>query len=112
MTSIAGTLDCRLLCASVCAYSIDAGGQFHEGGCQEYYTAAGYAFAPVPFVAGDDNIDACLVGTIKESDGAGGPAVVLAFRGTLAPTSPITTPELLDWFNDFNAAPVSASVPR
>lgn len=108
MTSIAGTLDCRLLCASVCAYSIDGNGQFQEGDCQQYYAAAGYASAPVAFVAGDDNIDACLVGTIEGSSGAGGPAVVLAFRGTLPPTNPITAPELLDWFNDFNAAPVAA----
>lgn len=109
MTSVAGTLDCRLLCASVCAYSIDESGQFHEGGCQQYYDAAGYASAPVPFVAGEDNINACLVGTFKPADGMSNPAVVLAFRGTLPPTDPITAPELLDWFNDFDAAPVQAS---
>jgi Lipase (class 3) len=107
MTSVASTIDCRLLCASVCAYSLDASGQFDPSGCQPYYDAAGYASTPVAFVAGQDDINACLVGTFAAASGAGGPAVVLAFRGTLPPTDPPTVPELLDWLNDFNAAPIT-----
>jgi len=111
MASIASTIDCRLLCADICTYSIGLNGVFDESTCQQYYNAAGFSAPPVPFVAGSDgiNINACLVGTIQEAPGAGGPAVVLAFRGTLAPTDPPTIPELLDWFNDFNAAPIAVS---
>jgi hypothetical protein len=98
MTSIAATLDCRMLSASVCAYYITLDGTFDPAASAPYYDAVGYTAAPVPFVAGDD-IDACLVGT-------NGDGVILAFRGTLPP-APLTIASLLDWMGDFTADPIS-----
>lgn len=98
MTSTAPTLDGRLLCASCCAYGITSSGTFDPSANAPYYDAVGYTVAPVPFVAGDEDIDACLVGT--NSDG-----VILAFRGTLPPY-PITVPGFLDWMSDLNADPI------
>lgn len=99
MTSIAATLDCRLLSASVSAYYITPDGTFDPATSAPYYDAVGYQSPPVPFVAGDDDIDACLVGT-------NGDGVVLAFRGTLPPV-PVTIASLLDWMGDFTADPIS-----
>lgn len=99
MTSTAATLDCRLLCAAVCAYYITPDGAFDPTSAAPYYDAVGFTAPPVPFVAGDDDIDACLVGT-------NGDGVILAFRGTLPPV-PITIPSFLDWMNDLMADPIS-----
>ena len=99
MTSIAPTLDCRLLCASGSAYGITSTGTFDPSANAPFYNAVGYTAVPVPFVAGDEDIDACLVGT-------NGDGVILAFRGTLPPY-PVTVASLLDWMSDFNADPIS-----
>lgn len=100
------TLDCRLLAASVCTYYVLQNGPFDETNCKNYYQAANYASTPVGFVGGDEQINACLVGTIN--DAGGGPAVLLAFRGTLPVTDPPTFQEILDWFNDADDTPMSA----
>lgn len=105
MTAIASTLDCRMLCASVCAYSIDQNGKFDKNDSQPYYDAVGWTNTPVPFVSGLLNIDAVLVGTIQAAGPLKTPAVVIAFRGTIPPTWPPTPQEFLDWLNDFDAAP-------
>jgi hypothetical protein len=99
MPSPAPTLDCRLLCASGCTYTISPDGTFDPSASAPFYDAVGYLAPPIPFVAGDDDINACLVGT-------SGDGVILAFRGTLLPY-PVTAAGLLDWLSDFNAAPVS-----
>lgn len=103
MNSVAPTLDCRLLCASVCAYYItatpDGKAVFNPGSAAPYYDAVGFTAPPVTFVAGLDYIDACLVGT-------SGDGVILAFRGTLPP-APITLQSFLDWMNDLMADPIS-----
>jgi len=105
MTSVANSLSCQLLCASVCTYSIDQTGSFDEQACATYYQAAGYISTPVALVAGEDNIDACLIGTVAGPAINGGSAVVLAFRGTLPWTGPDKVQSFIDWMNDFNAAP-------
>jgi hypothetical protein len=63
-----------------------------------YYAGTGFLEPPAAFLAGNDNINACLVGRMAEG-------VVVAFRGTLPPGGPFTLPKLLDWINDFNVAP-------
>jgi predicted lipase len=52
-------------------------------------------------VAGPREIDACLVGRIADG-------IVVAFRGTL-PLSLSQIPTVVDWVNDFNAAPIAAN---
>jgi len=103
MSSVPPTLDCRLLCASVCAYYITTtpGGEaiLNPSSAAPYYDAVGFTVPPVPFAAGLDFIDACLVGT-------NGDGVILAFRGTLPPV-PISVPSFLDWMSDLMADPIS-----
>ncbi len=88
-------LDCRLLCACVCAYGIADDGSY-PAPTGPYAAAAGWLAPPRVLVGGEDNIDACLVG--RTADG-----VVVAFRGTLAPDNPDRWETLLDWLNDFDA---------
>jgi hypothetical protein len=108
MTAIADALDCRFLCASVCSYAIQANGSFDSADCEPYYDTVGWQSTPVAFATGLATIDACLVGTIQASTSLAGPAVLLAFRGTLPPTDPPTIREFLDWLNDFDGVPMSA----
>jgi hypothetical protein len=61
----------------------------------------GWKGVPTPYFAGPGNINACLIGTNQE-DG-----VVLAFRGTLPPTSLNLPPQVQDWMQDFLAEPVA-----
>jgi hypothetical protein len=89
------TLDGRLLCASVSAYGIQKDGSFTAQ--PDYDRAAGWLKAPVSFVGGPDNINACLVGATADG-------VVVAFRGTLPPSSPYRLETLLDWLNNFDGA--------
>jgi hypothetical protein len=97
---MATTLDCRLLCASVCAYGIQADGTIAAQ--QPYSDAAAFAAPPAAFVGGADAINACLVGTT-------GDGVVVAFRGTLAPAKSDLDQSVLDWINDFEADLTEAS---
>lgn len=62
MAVTALNLQCRLLCASVAAYGINKVGTFipHD----PYYSAVKFIKPPVALLAGDDDIDACLIGTI------------------------------------------------
>ena len=93
------TLECRLLCASVSAYGVQKDGSFTSQ--PNYDRAAGWVEAPTPFVGGTDNINACLVGTTADG-------VVVAFRGTLPPSSPDRLETVLDWLNNFDADLVQA----
>jgi hypothetical protein len=98
----ASTLDGRLLCASGTAYSVVADQAPVAPDPTNYYLAgAGFVQPPIGLVGGPDQIDACLVG--QNSDG-----IVIAFRGTL-PLDLIQAPSLLDWLDDFEAAPVPAA---
>ena len=99
MTSTTTTTDCRLLCAATCAYDITASGTFTA--VSPHYPAVGWKDVPTPYFAGPDNINACLIGTNQE-DG-----IVLAFRGTLPPTSLNIPPQVRDWMQDFLAEPVA-----
>jgi hypothetical protein len=65
-----------------------------------YYDGVGFLKPPAAFQAGQDEINACLVGTT-------GDGVLVAFRGTLPLDGPFTLPKLLDWVNDLNAEPVA-----
>jgi hypothetical protein len=87
-------LECRLLCASVTAYGVQNDGAIAK--CQPYDQAVGFTDNPIGFAAGKDKINACLVGT--NADG-----VLLAFRGTLPPTSADHRQTLLDWLSDLQA---------
>ncbi len=99
----ATSLDCRLLCASACAYDIEpAAPSLHPGSAPIYYQGAGFLQPPATFSAGVQNIDGCLVGTT-------GDGVVVAFRGTLPIDGPFTLRMLRDWINDLNAAPVAGA---
>ncbi|HWU36330.1 MAG TPA: lipase family protein, partial [Candidatus Acidoferrum sp.] len=93
-------IDCRLLCASTCAYDIASAGTFTPN--PPHYPAVGWTAPPAVYFAGPDNIDACLIGA-NESDG-----LILAFRGTLPPITLDVPPQLLDWAQDiFLARPVA-----
>lgn len=92
------TLDCRLLCASNVADEINETGDFNLDHC--YYDPVGFLAPPTIITGGVKKINGCLVGT--NADG-----VILAFRGTLIPKSKNDWPAILDWVNDFLAAPVA-----
>jgi Lipase (class 3) len=101
MSSSAGSLPCRLLCASGCAYAAIAGEPVLDpDAAVPYYAGAGFLEPPAAFLAGDDEINACLVGRTVEG-------VLVAFRGTLPLDGPFTLPKMLDWVNDLNAEPVA-----
>jgi Lipase (class 3) len=101
MATPATTLQGRLLCASGCAYAVMAGeATLDPEAAIPYYAGVGFTQPPAAFVAGVDDIDACLVGTT-------GDGVVVAFRGTLPLDGPFTLPKLLDWINNLNADPVA-----
>lgn len=91
---MATSLECRLLCASVSAYSIQNDGTVAHD--KPYFDAIQFAGEPTATVAGSVNINACLVGT--NTDG-----VVVAFRGTLPPDSPNHEQTVRDWMNDLHA---------
>jgi len=97
MSSVAPTIDCRMLCASAVAYAI--GGDSSLESCEPYYSAVGFKQQPATFVAGLDDINACLVGTNQDG-------VILAFRGTLPPDIH-DIQSLIDWMNDFRAEPIA-----
>jgi hypothetical protein len=97
----ATTLEGRLLCASASAYAVTEGeDKLDPEMAVPYYAGVGFADPPAAFLAGDNDINSCIVGT--NADG-----VVVAFRGTLSLDGPFTIAKLLDWANDFNARPVS-----
>jgi hypothetical protein len=97
MISTALSLECRSLCASVAAYGIDPTGKYVP--VNPFNKAIGFLAPPTAFAAGDDDIDACLVGTTDQG-------VVLAFRGTIPPD--IHDQEsLLDWISDLTAEPIA-----
>lgn len=96
----APTINGQMICASNCAYAIDASGVLPLDGTDRYYAGAGFVRPPTTFLGGKEDINACLVGTIPDG-------VVVAFRGTLPPDH-VSLPILLDWINDINATPVEA----
>jgi Lipase (class 3) len=88
----------RLICACNCAYDIMVSGPLPTDPAELLYIGAGFTQTPKAFVAGPDDIDACLVATTPDG-------VVLAFRGTL--TFDIhDLQSLRDWVNNFVAKPV------
>lgn len=91
MTGIANTIECRMLCASSCAYGIDEDGNYTAE--SPYTEGVGWLIAhpPVAIVGGDANINACLVG-VNQDDG-----IIVAFRGTVLPV-PITRTSIMDWW--------------
>jgi hypothetical protein len=96
----AATLEGRLLCASASAYAVAEGeGRLDPETAVPYYAGVGFVEPPAAFLAGTDDINACLVGTTTDG-------VVVAFRGTLPLDGPFTIPLLLDWVNDLNARPI------
>jgi hypothetical protein len=88
------SLECRLLCASMTAFSITNDGPITRQ--QPYFDAAQFLDDPVGFVGGVETINACLVGTTVDG-------VVLAFRGTLPLDSPDWEQTVRDWINDVDA---------
>lgn len=98
MTTATLTLQAQLLCASNVAYGISGTGKFAPQ--KLYYDPIGFISSPVAFVAGDDDIDACLVGTTPQG-------VILAFRGTIPPNIH-DQQSLLDWVNDLTDEPITA----
>jgi len=93
------SLECRSLCASVAAYGIDPTGKFIPQ--EPYHNAVGFLNPPIAFAAGDDDIDACLVGTTNQG-------VVLAFRGTIPPNIH-DRQSMLDWIGDLTDNPIAVS---
>ena len=93
----APTLECRLLCASGCAYGIDGNGMFTPP--EPRYSAVGFQAPPTVIVGGMKNVNACLVGT--NADG-----IVVAFRGTLSFDIQDLS-SLLDWMQDLDAVPIA-----
>jgi hypothetical protein len=99
MSSLPG----RLLCASGCAYAVVAGeAVLDPDAAAPYYGGVGFRNPPAAFLAGDQDIDAAIVGTTADG-------VVVSFRGTLSLDGPFTLPKLLDWMNDLNAEPVGGT---
>ena len=88
------SLECRLLCASMTAYSISHDGPIAPQ--EPYFGAAEFVDDPVGFAGGNDAINACLVGTTADG-------VALAFRGTLPLDSPDWEQTIRDWINDLDA---------
>jgi len=96
----ATTLPGRLLCASASAYAVtEAEDRLDPEAATPFYAGVGFVEPPAAFVAGDREINACLVGTT--ADGVG-----VAFRGTLSLDGPFTIAKLLDWVNNLNVRPV------
>jgi hypothetical protein len=96
----AATLEGRLLCASASVYAVmDGETVLDPQAAMPYYDGVGFAQPPTAFQAGEEDINACLVGTTADG-------VVVAFRGTLPLDGPFTLPKLLDWMNDLNAEPI------
>jgi Lipase (class 3) len=97
MTLEALSLDCRLLCASVVTYGINSIGQLTP--LNPYYSSARFLAPPAVFVAGDDDIDACLVGTTEQD-------ILVAFRGTIPPNIH-NQQSMLDWIGDLTDEPIA-----
>lgn len=110
--TIAPSTACRMLSASGCTYFIN--GKFYgpvKEGSDPYGHVIGWNPGDPDFpwykAAGDDNIDAVMVGTATINNST---AIVVAFRGTLPPA--LNMPSILDWLQDFKAEPVTCpSVP-
>jgi Lipase (class 3) len=106
---------CRLLCASNVTYemipgsppTLTKGSMVHTG--SRFLDDPALSIQPVKFpLVGKSDIDACLVGTLQGPAASPGvnKSVVLAFRGTLSPTtdSPSTIMTIMqDWLNDLEA---------
>jgi len=91
MAGVANTIECRLLCASSCAYGIDHKGDYIP--VSPYCEGVGWldSHPPVAIHGGEAKINACLVG-VNQEDG-----IIIAFRGTLMPV-PITRSSIMDWW--------------
>lgn len=103
MSAVAPTIDCRMLAAAHCAYSIDPQTGVYTPPAF-FNDAVGWASgSPVAISSGsgDEDIDACLVGL-------NGDGIVIAFRGTIPPAK--DWPSLFDWFQDiFMVSPAAES---
>jgi hypothetical protein len=85
-----------MLAASAAAYGVQTDGSLVRR--QPSYDRVGFIGNPVAISSGPDDIDAALVGL--NTDG-----IIIAFRGTLPPRPPITTPVVLDWIQDMISVP-------
>ena len=92
------TLDCRLLCASSCAYDITPGTCTYTPSSVNAVEAATVGFTATRTSCGGlANLNACLIGSNQDG-------IIVAFRGTLRPS--FQDPEsFLDWVDDFFAIP-------
>jgi hypothetical protein len=85
----------RLLFAAEAAYGIVPGQPFQTS---KRYAQIGFYHEPFILQAGPDNIDAALVACNQDG-------IIIALRGTLPPVAPVGMPVVLDWLQDFLAAP-------
>ncbi len=103
MSAVAPTINCRMLSAAHCAYSIDPQTGIYTPPAF-FNDAVGWASgSPVAISSGsgDEDIDACLVGL-------NGDGIVIAFRGTIPPAKNWSS--LFDWFQDiFMVSPAAES---
>jgi len=83
----------KLLCAARLAYTIIGTGPVADNADAQ---SVGFAAPAAGFAGGDQLVNAGLVG---ESDDG----IVVAFRGTLPPSSPNKGQMILDWLDDMNA---------
>ena len=91
----APTIDGQLICASKLAYAVPVTGDVPP--YPPYDVGAGLRGPVKCFATGSSRVDAALVGT-------GNLGVVVAFRGTLPPTSPDREQTLKDWMFDLEVA--------
>ena len=91
------TLDCRLLCASGCAYYI-TGTKYQPLPGDRWGPAVNFIGQPTPIAGGNDLIDAGLIGEVADG-------IIVAFRGTLPPSWSLQS--ILDWLQDMLAEPGS-----
>lgn len=105
------SLACNLMCASSCAYGVSSPHLPVGIGHKAAYTpqepmdaALTWLSGPFPYAEGPDNIDAVLIGEIENVDSNGTNGLVIAFRGTEAPSTDHWD-GLLDWLNDLLTSP-------
>lgn len=87
----APTINGQLICASKLAYAIQTSGTVPAS--PPYYVGTGLLKPAEGFATGSSRIDAALVGTAEIG-------VIVAFRGTLPPSTPDHQQTLKDWMQD------------
>ena len=93
------SLNGRLLCAATHAYSVKSTGPVPgtlPPPNPPRSTLVGYGLPQEGFASGDDLMEAGLIGLAAD-------AIIVAFRGTLPPSSPDIGQTILDWGSDADA---------